>query len=406
MNVGRKPAIAQIHPPHSISPTPYNQRRTPLNEPSTPGPESQDPKKPRRNPQRSESGKTIGSKGGTSQSPGSQKESGASKSIGVSQAMGRSKGDSGPKDSSGSKTNDAPVRSSDSPRRIDDAVADAIGSVDNAPSLGMHHAGMSIDGYSRAAVQTYWRIAELKIGFDLGAQPWDFMALPRYFITHSHLDHIAALPAYVARRRMMKMEQPTIYLPDHTVATVDQLLKVFSRLDRGRLPCKLVPITPHQEIELSRELVVTTYPMRHSIPALGFIVWERRKKLKPEFSHLTGDQIRDIKLSGTDVTHEIRIPLIAYTGDTAPPGLDDHPDMYRAKILITEMTFVAPEHRKDKIHKHGHMHLDDFVQRRNDFKNELIICGHFSVRYNEQQIRRWIDRALPDRLDGRLKVWL
>lgn len=82
--------------------------------------------------------------------------------------MGRSKADSGPKDSSGSKANDAPVRSSDSPRRIDDAVAEAIGSVDNAPSLGMHHAGMSIDGYSRAAVQTYWRIAELKIGFDLG----------------------------------------------------------------------------------------------------------------------------------------------------------------------------------------------------------------------------------------------
>lgn len=287
-----------------------------------------------------------------------------------------------------------------------DALADAIGSVDNAPSLGLHHQGLSIDGYSRAAVQTYWRIAELKIGFDLGAQPWDFMALPRYFITHSHLDHIAALPSYVARRRMMKMEQPTIYLADHSLATVDQLLRVFSRLDRGRLPCKLVPITPNQEIEISRELVVTTSAMRHSIPALGFIVWERRKKLKPEFAHLTGDQIRDIKLSGTDVTHEVRIPLVAYTGDTSPAGLDDCPDMYRAKILITEMTFVAPEHRRDRIHKHGHMHLDDFVDRQNDFQNELVICGHFSVRYNEQQIRRWVDRALPDRLDGRLKLWL
>jgi ribonuclease Z len=291
-------------------------------------------------------------------------------------------------------------------RGIDPDVADAIGSVDNAPSLGVHHAGLTIDGYSRAAVQTYWRIAELKIGFDLGAQPWDFMALPRYFISHSHLDHIAALPSYVARRRMMKMEQPTIYLQEHTVATVEQLLRVLSRLDRGRLPCHLVPIGPNQEIELSRELVVTTASMRHSIPALGFIVWERRKKLKPEFAHLTGDQIRDIKLSGTEVTHEVRFPLVAYTGDTAPAGLDDCPDMYRAKVLITEMTFIAPEHRRERIHKHGHMHLDDFVDRRHEFRNELVICGHFSVRYNDQQIRRWVDRALPDRLDGRLKLWL
>jgi ribonuclease Z len=297
-------------------------------------------------------------------------------------------------------------RGGDQGKSSNDSLVDAIGSVDNAPSLGLHHDGLTIDGYSRAAVQTYWRVAELKIGFDLGAQPWDFMALPRYFITHSHLDHIAALPSYVARRRMMKMEEPTIYLADHSLATVDQLLRVFSRLDRGRLPCKLVPITPNQEIEVTRELVVTTAAMRHSIPALGFIVWERRRKLKPEFSHLSGDQIRDIKLSGTEVTHEQRIPLIAYTGDTSPAGLDDCPDMYRAKILITEMTFVAPEHRRERIHKHGHMHLDDFVDRRDDFKNELIVCGHFSVRYNEQQIRRWVDRALPDKLDGRLRLWL
>jgi ribonuclease Z len=288
----------------------------------------------------------------------------------------------------------------------DEALAEAIGSVDNAPSLTYHHAGLTIDGYSRAAVQTYWRIAEMKVGFDLGAQPWDFMALPRYFITHSHLDHIAAIPSYVARRRMMKMERPTIYLPGHTVATVEQLLRVIGRLDRGRLPCDLIAVEPGQEIELSRELVVTTSAMRHSIPAIGYIIWERRRKLKPEFTHLKGDEIRDLRLSGTEVTQEIRVPMVAYTGDTAPAGLDACPDMYRAKILITEMTFLAPEHQKDKIHKHGHMHLSDFVDRRDAFKNEIIICGHFSVRYNERQIRRWVDRAIPDRLDGRLKLWL
>jgi ribonuclease Z len=290
--------------------------------------------------------------------------------------------------------------------KTDDALAEAIGSVDNAPTLSYQHAGLTIEGYSRAAVQSYWRIAEMKIGFDLGAQPWDFMALPRYFITHSHLDHIAALPSYVARRRMMKMDQPTIYLPGHTVSTVEQLLRVIGRLDRGRLPVNLIPVESGQEIELSRELVVTTAAMRHSIPALGYIIWERRKKLKPEFAHMKGDEIRDLRLSGTEVTQEIRVPMVAYTGDTAPSGLDACPDMYRAKILITEMTFLAPEHQKDKIHKHGHMHLSDFVDRRNDFKNEIIICGHFSVRYNERQIRRWVDRALPDRLDGRLKLWL
>ena len=85
--------------------------------------------------------------------------------------------------------------------------------VDNAPYLSHVHAGLTIEGYSRAAVQSYWRIPELSIGFDLGAQPWDFMGTPTWFVSHTHLDHIAALPVYVARRRMMKMEPPTIYVP-------------------------------------------------------------------------------------------------------------------------------------------------------------------------------------------------
>ena len=52
--------------------------------------------------------------------------------------------------------------------------------VENAPFLTHQHGGLTIEGYSRAAVQSYWRIPELKLGFDLGAQPWDFMGTPTW----------------------------------------------------------------------------------------------------------------------------------------------------------------------------------------------------------------------------------
>ena len=112
--------------------------------------------------------------------------------------------------------------------------------VDNAPVRTLEHKGLTLEGYSRAAVQTYWRVPELKLGFDLGAQPWSFMSTPNWFVSHTHLDHIAALPVYVARRRMMKMEPPTIYLPAEAVEGVEQLLRAFQKLDRGRMPAKLV----------------------------------------------------------------------------------------------------------------------------------------------------------------------
>jgi ribonuclease Z len=278
--------------------------------------------------------------------------------------------------------------------------------VDNAPIISCQHAGLTIEGYSRAAVQTYWRIPELKIGFDLGAQPWDFMGTPTWLVTHTHLDHVAALPVYVARRRMMRMEPPTLYLPAAAVEDVRRLLLIMQRLDRGRMVCQLHGLNPGDEIELSRDHVITAFATTHTIPSLGFVVWDRRFKLKEEYHGLPGDKIRDLRLSGVAVTREVRVPLVAYTGDTSPAGLDNYAPVYEAKILITELSFIRPNHRREKIHKFGHMHLDDFVERADRFHNELIICSHFSTRYHPQEVRRLVDSKLPPGLRERVKLWL
>ena len=278
--------------------------------------------------------------------------------------------------------------------------------LDNCPYLTFKHAGLTIEGYSRAAVQSVYRIAELKLGFDLGAHPWDFNGTPYWFLSHVHLDHIAALPVYVARRRMMKMEPPVIYLPEYAVEDVRKLLVLFQRLDRGRQVCELRGLKPDEEVELSREHVVRTFATTHTIPSLGFIIYDRRLKLKDEYLGLPGEQIRDLRLSGVAITREVRLPLLCYTGDTSPAGLDACPDVFKAKILITEMSFVREKHRRDKIHKFGHLHLDDFLERADRFANELILCGHFSTRYHPDEVRRTLFEKLPPQLRDRVQLVL
>ncbi len=278
--------------------------------------------------------------------------------------------------------------------------------VENAPILSCQHAGLTIEGYSRAAVQSYWRVPELKLGFDLGAQPWDFMGTQTWLITHTHLDHIAALPVYVARRRMMKMGPPTIYVPEYALDDLKRLLLLFQRLDRGRQVCDLRGVKPGDEIELSRENIVTVFATTHTIPSVGYVVWDRRFKLKEEYHGLPGEKIRDLRQSGVAVTREVRAPLLAYTGDTSPAGLDGYPAVYKAKVLITEMSFIRAKHRRDKIHKFGHMHLDDFLERADRFENELIVCGHFSTRYHPDEVRRTLQQRLPPGLRERMRLWV
>ncbi len=277
--------------------------------------------------------------------------------------------------------------------------------LNNLPLSTLKHKAMTIEGYSRAAVQSYWRIPELKLGFDLGGSPWAFMGTQTFFVSHAHLDHLAALPVYVARRRMMKMEPPVIYLPEQVVDPVRRLLNAWQRLDRGRMNCELVGVNPGDMIELSREHRVLVIPTKHTVPSVGYIVYDSRKKLKPEYQGLSGNEIRDLRTAGNEVTFETLSPLVCFTGDTAPAGLDSHDDVFEAEVLITEMTFFRPEHRKEKIHKFGHMHLDDILDRADRFNNELVILSHLSTRTAIAAAEKALRNSLPDHLADRVRLW-
>ena len=150
----------------------------------------------------------------------------------------------------------------------------------------------------------------------------------------------------------------------------------------------------------------SVHAVTHTVPALGFIVWERRNKLKEEYQSLSGEQIRDLRLAGTEVTHEIRMPLRGVPWrqfDRRPRsqprrlqgGNPHHGDDVRRQA-----------HAAEEIHKHGHMHLDEIVERRDRFENQVIIAGHFSTRYNGSGLEQLVTQSLPDMLGGRLQLWI
>ena len=74
--------------------------------------------------------------------------------------------------------------------------------------------------------------------------------------------------------------------------------------------------------------------------------------------------------------------------------------MYRADVLITEMTHIPQGNDLNPLA--GHMQLDDYVNRREKFQNKKIIASHFSIRYSSREIDTTVREKLPDMLDGRL----
>jgi ribonuclease Z len=80
----------------------------------------------------------------------------------------------------------------------------------------------------------------------------------------------------------------------------------------------------------------------------------------------------------------LQIPEVAFTGDTSGALFesDTCPDIFRAKLLIVELSFVDEAVTLDQARERGHMHITDLVMHAHKFHNEAILLIHFSSRWD------------------------
>ena len=276
----------------------------------------------------------------------------------------------------------------------------------NAPYQQLSIRGITIEGWSRAGIQSYWQIPEWSVGFDIGVCPWQFRDTDTWLISHTHLDHMAALPVLLARRNMMRLAPPKIVVPEAAFDDVMALLRCWEKLDRGIQHCDLVGAAPGDIIPLGNRLSALVFATKHTIPSQGYLIREQRQKLKPEYADLAPDQIRERKRASVAMTEAVEFPLLAYTGDTSVEGLDDNPFLYRVPILLTEMSFVEESSSRDRVRAFGHMHLQDILERAAKFENEKLIVSHLTTRTSEAEVRRILDAELPANLRSILHLWI
>ncbi|AEE35623.1 tRNAse Z1 [Arabidopsis thaliana] len=263
--------------------------------------------------------------------------------------------------------------------------------------------GYPIEGLSIGGHETCIIFPSLRIAFDIGRCPHRAISQDFLFISHSHMDHIGGLPMYVATRGLYKMKPPTIIVPASIKETVESLFEVHRKLDSSELKHNLVGLDIGEEFIIRKDLKVKAFKTFHVIQSQGYVVYSTKYKLKKEYIGLSGNEIKNLKVSGVEITDSIITPEVAFTGDTTSDFVVDetNADALKAKVLVMESTFlddsVSVEHARD----YGHIHISEIVNHAEKFENKAILLIHFSARYTVKEIEDAVS-ALPPPLEGRV----
>lgn len=259
-----------------------------------------------------------------------------------------------------------------------------------------------------AGEESFVVLPEFNLAFDLGRAPREIVATDHVFLSHGHMDHAAGLAYYFSQRAFIEASPGNLYLPRGLERPVQDLLRVWTEIDGGRPPANIRVAEPGCDIEVRKGLHVRPFQVRHPfrrpdgtvVHALGFVVLDIRNKLIEEYAGLTGPQLVELKKQGVAITRRVEVPLVAFTGDTAPGDFFELDYVANARVLITECTFFEAEHVQ-RARQGNHLHVSDLRAVAPKLRNERVVLTHVSRRTALSEARAMLRRELGDAADER-----
>jgi len=244
-----------------------------------------------------------------------------------------------------------------------------------------------VQGASVAGEATAVQVPELDVCFDMGVCPRPMLASHYVAISHGHMDHVGALAYYCSQRSFQGMGAGTIVCDARLAKPIRQMMEGFVELEKQVTPYELIPLKPDEEVEIKNNVALRGFELEHGAPAFGYTVIEKRSKLKPEYAEFPQEKLRELKQRGVEITRLLEVPLVAYLGDTAPVPALVRDDVRRARIVISECTFIDPDH-KARAKAGNHLHLDDIAEWLPVLECEALVLIHLSRRSNLNQAKQ------------------
>jgi ribonuclease Z len=236
-------------------------------------------------------------------------------------------------------------------------------------------------------------IPELDVTFDLGICPRAMLPSKYVCISHGHMDHIGGLAYYCSQRVFQGMGPGTIVCHKKLGPAIRRMMQGFNDLEEQVTPYELIELEPEQEVQIKNNTMLRMFEVEHTSTTSGYVVVEKRSKLKPEYAEYPQEKLRELKERGEDITRILEVPLVAYLGDTAPGPPLIRQDVRTSQIVIAECTFTEPDHR-DRAQIGKHLHLDNIIEWLPVLECQKLVLIHLSRRSNTLLARKALQKRL------------
>lgn len=264
------------------------------------------------------------------------------------------------------------------------------------------HEKFYLKGTSVAGIGTSFFLPTYNVCIDVAQGLHFTLKAKTYLITHGHMDHAAGIPYLISQKMMLTQTRPIFYMPKSLIGPLTEIMNIWEKIENHKFNYEFRAAEINFEYPLSPNTFFKSFNTFHRVDSQGYTIFEKRKKLKKEFSNKTERELIELKRLKTELTETLCLPIFSYTGDTKIEFWDSNPEVLNSKVLFMEVTYWDNQKTVEQARNWGHLHFDEVLPRLEQFRGEKLVFTHVSSRYSQKEIISILNKKIPTKLKTKI----